>query len=77
MIVCGINVEIIPVTLLRVSDFYYPVVQDTGEVVIDDGMNYVIKRPQINRQTGGTYVVNIHGRVDYQIGATVAREVKA
>lgn len=68
------NLQIIPVTLLKSGDWYYPVVQKTGTVAIDDYMRCVVKAPQINRNTGGTYVVTDQGRIDYEIGATVARE---
>lgn len=64
----------IPVTLLQDGDWYYPVTQATGERMIDDGMRYVVKAPRIDRNTGAIYVVTDQGRVDYQNGATVARE---
>jgi hypothetical protein len=76
-IVCGIPVEIVPVTLLKNGDYFYPVVQETNSIAIDDGMSWVVKQTQINRNTGGTYVVTDKGRIDHQIGARVAREVQA
>ena len=68
--------QIIPVTLLQDGDWYYPVIQSTGERHIEEGMRYVVKAPRINHSTGAIYVVTDQGRVDYQNGATVAREVK-
>jgi hypothetical protein len=70
-----ITTQIIPVTLLKAGDWYYPVIQATNEVAKDEGMRYVVKAPRINRNTGGTYAITDQGRVDWQIGATVAREV--
>jgi hypothetical protein len=70
------NLQIIPVTLLQDGDWYYPVVQDTQTVHTDDYMKYVVKAPRIDRKTGAVYVVTDKGRVDYQNGATVARERK-
>lgn len=66
----------IPVTLLDVGDYYYPVIQATGARYIEEGMRYVVKRPRIDRNTGAIVVVTDSGRVDYQNGATVAREAK-
>lgn len=66
--------DIIPVTLLHTGDWFYPVIQDTGERHIEDGMRYVVKAPRIDRNTGAVYIVTDKGRVDYQNGATVARE---
>lgn len=64
----------IPVTLLQDGDYYYPVLQATGERHIEDGMHYVVKAPRINHSTGSIYVITDKGRIDYQNGAIVARE---
>jgi hypothetical protein len=73
----NITTQIIPVTLLQDGDWYYPVVQSTGEVVKDEGMHYVIKAPRIDHNTGAIYATIDKGeRIDWQNGATVAREVR-
>lgn len=66
--------DTIPVTLLHTGDWFYPIIQATGERHIEEGMRYVVKAPRIDRNTGAVYVVTDQGRVDYQNGATVARE---
>lgn len=68
--------QIIPVTLLHDGDWFYPVIQSTGMAHIEDGMRYVVKAPRIDRNTGAVYIVTDKGRVDYQNGATVARECR-
>jgi hypothetical protein len=70
-----IRTQVIPVTLLQDGDWYYPVVQSTGEVMKDEGMHYIVKAPRIDRNTGAIYAVTDKGRIDWQNGATVAREV--
>jgi hypothetical protein len=72
----NITTQIIPVTLLHDGDWYFPVVQATGEVVKDEGLRYVVKAPRIDRNTGCIYAVTDKGRIDWQNGATVAREVR-
>ena len=52
-----IATQIIPVTLLQDGDWYFPVVQDTGEVHTDDGMKYVVTAPRVDHNTGAIYVV--------------------
>ena len=69
--------DIIPVTLLHTGDWFYPVIQATNEVHIEEGMHTVVKAPRIDRNTGAIYVVTEKGRIDYQNGATVARERKS
>jgi hypothetical protein len=67
----------IDVTCLRVGNYYYPVVQDTGERYIEDGLYYVVKPPRIDSRTG-CIVVGVAGKqgsISYQNGAKVAREV--
>jgi hypothetical protein len=72
----NIVTQIIPVTLLNAGDYYYPVVQATGEVMKDEGMHYVVKASRIDKRTGAIYAIIDNGvRVDWQNGATVAREV--
>ena len=51
-----------------------PLRRPPARCTIDDGMRYVVKAPRIDRNTGAIYVVTDQGRVDYQNGATVARE---
>jgi hypothetical protein len=71
-----ITTQIIPVTLLQDGDWYYPVVQSTGELAKDEGMHYIIKAPRIDHSTGCIYAITDQGRIDWQNGATVAREVR-
>jgi hypothetical protein len=67
----------VDVTLLQVGDYFYPVIQATGERDIENGMSYVVKNPRIDRNTGCIVVTTTDGPINYQNGAKVAREVVA
>jgi hypothetical protein len=69
--------QIIDVTLLQTGDFFYPVLQATGERYIEDGMSYVFEAPRIDHNNGSIVVVTEAGPINYQNGAQVAREVPA
>jgi hypothetical protein len=69
--------RIIDVTLLHEGDYYYPVIQETRERYIEDGLKLVVKAPTIDHNTGCIKVKVHSGWINYQNGAKVAREVKA